>query len=128
MFMINKVLNQTPRGTSNQSTCSIKRGYKQHVKNTAKKKGGGKGNYSSYLAANKWCKNVAFRAFHDVDDNKASYQFPSTMLMKTMEKRGSATEVIRAIERNKDVQDPSSVYVVYRCHLPVTEAGPFGRL
>ena len=64
-------------------------------KTPRKKKGGGKGNYSSYLAANKWCKNVAFRAFHDVDDNKGSYRFLSTMSMKTIEKRGSATELTR---------------------------------
>ena len=62
------------------------------------KKRGGKGNYSSYLAANKWCKNVAFPSFHDVDDNKGSYKLLATMLMKTIGKRGSATEVTGSTE------------------------------
>jgi hypothetical protein len=92
MLMINKVLNQAPRQTSDLPSLSIKKSYKRRSKKCSEKKGGGKGNFSSYLAVNKWCKNVAFRIFHDVDDNKGSYTLSSTMLMKTIEKRGSAHE------------------------------------
>ena len=93
MFVINKVLNQAPRQTSNLSSHSTKKSYKRRSKKCGEKKGGGKGNFPSYLTANKWCKNVTFRAFHDVDDNKGSYTSPSTMLMKTIEKQASATKV-----------------------------------
>ena len=86
MLMINKALQQAARQKGNLPSHSIKKSYNWRRKKCGEKKGVGNGTFSSYLAANKWCKNVAFRVFHDADDNKGSYTLSSTMLMNTIEK------------------------------------------